>query len=251
MVLRKLFARPDPEPRSFALPEGERVYAIGDVHGRRDCLETLLLRIDADARARPKARTTIVFLGDLNDRGPDSRGVIECAMAIAKARRSVFLMGNHEEMLIRAWEGDRRATGLLHRVGGRETMISYGMSAADYDALDLDGLTEAIGEHIPVAHIAFLRGFLDQWQCGDYLFVHAGIRPGVPLDAQRPSDLRWIRGEFLKDTRDHGVMVVHGHSITEDPDEQPNRIGIDTGAFASGQLTALGIEGSARWFLTS
>jgi serine/threonine protein phosphatase 1 len=252
MVFRKFFARAaEPEPQVYALPAGERVYAIGDIHGRRDCLDTLIGMIDADNAARGRADTKLVFLGDLVDRGEDSRGVVERAMHIAKSPKTILLMGNHEEIMIRAWEGDRKAAGLFHRVGGRETMLSYGVSEADYDSCDLGDLADLIAARVPVEHIAFMRGFVDQWQCGDYLFVHAGIRPGVPLDDQRESDLRWIRREFLDDPRDHGVMVVHGHSITEEVDEQPNRIGIDTGAFASGRLTALGIEGAEKWVLST
>jgi serine/threonine protein phosphatase 1 len=251
MVFRKFFARAEPEPRADALPAGERVYAIGDIHGRRDCLDRLLVAIDEDEKSRPVADTTVVFLGDLVDRGSDSKGVIERVMQVSKARQCVLLMGNHEEILIRAWEGDRKATGLLHRVGGRETLMSYGISAHEYDSGDIDDLTILVGERVPVAHIAFLRGFIDQWQNGDYLFVHAGIRPGVAFDDQRPSDLRWIRREFLEDDRDHGAMIVHGHSITEEVDVQPNRIGIDTGAFASGKLTALGIEGTETWVIST
>lgn len=251
MVFRKLFARAEPEPQVFALPAGERVYAIGDIHGRRDCLDWLLVAIDDDEKSRAPAETTVVFLGDLVDRGSDSKGVIERVMRVAKARRCVLLMGNHEEILIRAWEGDRQSTGLLHRVGGRETLMSYGITAAEYDSCDLGDLTALIGDRIPVAHIAFLRGFIDQWQRGDYLFAHAGIRPGVPFEEQRASDLRWIRRDFLEDDRDHGAMVIHGHSITEDVDVQSNRIGIDTGAFASGKLTALGIEGTTRWVIST
>ena len=251
MVFKKLFARTEPVPPPFALPAGERVYAIGDIHGRRDCLDRLLLAIDNDEKSRAAAQTTIVFLGDLVDRGLDSRGVVERVMQVAKARRCILLMGNHEEILIRAWEGDRQAAGLLHRVGGRETLLSYGVAMAAYDACDLGDLAALTGDHVPVEHIAFLRGFLDHWQRGNYLFVHAGIRPGVPLDEQRASDLRWIRRDFLDDDRDHGFMVVHGHSITEAVDERPNRIGIDTGAFASGKLTALGIEGTDRWVIST
>jgi serine/threonine protein phosphatase 1 len=251
MVFKKFFARAEPVPQPFALPAGERVYAIGDIHGRRDCLDRLLLAIDDDEKSRPAAQTTVVFLGDLVDRGLDSRGVVERVMQIAKARRCVLLMGNHEEILIRAWEGDRQAAGLLHRVGGRETLMSYGVTMAAYDACDLGDLAALTADNVPVDHIAFLRGFLDQWRCGDYLFVHAGIRPGVPLDEQSASDMRWIRRDFLDDDRDHGVMVVHGHSITEAVDERTNRIGIDTGAFASGKLTALGIEGTEHWVIAT
>jgi serine/threonine protein phosphatase 1 len=251
MVFRKLFARAEPEPQVYSLPAGQRVYAIGDIHGRRDCLDVLLGMIDADDAARGRADTTLVFLGDLIDRGADSRGVIERAMHMATSPKCVLLMGNHEEILIRAWEGDRKAAGLFHRVGGRETLLSYGVTEAEYDASDLGDLAELVGARVPVDHIAFVRGFQDQWRCGDYLFVHAGIRPGVPIDEQSPSDMRWIRREFLEDPRDHGVMIVHGHSITEEVDQQPNRIGIDTGAFASGKLTALGVEGTQTWIVST
>ncbi len=251
MVLRKLFARSEPQPRIASVPAGTRLYAIGDIHGRCDCLHTLLAKIDEDDCVRGSAQTRIVFLGDLVDRGPESRAVIETAMAVSARRDCVFLMGNHEEILIRAWEGDRRATALFHRVGGRETLMSYGVSATDYDHLDMDELTERIARVVPCDHIAFLRRFEDSFASGDYLFVHAGIRPGLPLELQDPADLRWIRREFLDDPRDHGMIVIHGHSITETVDQQPNRIGIDTGAFASGKLTAIGLEGATRWFLES
>jgi serine/threonine protein phosphatase 1 len=251
MIFRNPFARAQAAPRQHRLPFGERIYAIGDIHGRLDCLDALIARIDADNVARGPAETTLIFLGDLMDRGAESRGVIERAMEIADTRPSVFLMGNHEEILIHAWEGDRRAASLLHRVGGRETVMSYGVHAHVYDAADPDDLSVLLADLVPSPHIAFLRHFSDSYARGDYLFVHAGIRPGVALEAQAPSDMRWIRRDFLDDARDHGPMIIHGHSITEDVDEQPNRIGIDTGAFASGKLTAIGIEGAERWFLTN
>lgn len=251
MVFKRFFARPEVKPQVHSLPAGQRVYAIGDIHGRRDCLDTLLGLIDADDMARGRRDTTVVFLGDLIDRGADSRGVIERVMQIAASPKTILLKGNHEEILIRAWEGDRQGAGLFHRVGGRETLLSYGVGEAEYDACDLGDLAALVFARVPVEHIAFLRNFRDHWQCGDYVFVHAGIRPGVPIEDQHSSDLRWIRREFLDDPRDHGMMVVHGHSITEEVDEQPNRIGIDTGAFASGRLTALGIESTDRWILTT
>ena len=237
--------------RTHALPDGERVYAIGDIHGRLDCLDTLIARICADDAMRAPATTTIVFLGDLIDRGPDSCGVVERAIALRATHRCVFLMGNHEEILIKTWEGDVASVRLLHRVGGRETLLSYGVTEADYDAADFERVIELVKQSVPVEHIAFLRRFRDTYAAGDYLFVHAGVRPGTPIDQQDPTDMRWIRERFLTDTRDHGAMVVHGHSITNDIDEQPNRIGIDTGAYASGRLTALGIEGTSRWQLTT
>ena len=240
-----------PKPRIHALPAGERIYAIGDIHGRRDCLDALLAKIDADDASRGGASTSLVFLGDLTDRGDDSRGVVEHVMEIAATRACKLLMGNHEEVLINAWEGDVPSVRLFHRIGGRETLLSYGVTEAEYDAADFGRLIELLGEHGPAEHIAFLRLFDDVHARGDYLFVHAGIRPGCPIDQQDPGEMRWIRERFLNDPRDHGAMIVHGHTVTADVDEWPNRIGIDTGAYASGRLTALGIEGTTRWFLSS
>ena len=142
--------------------------------------------------------------------------------------------------------GDR---WLFNRVGGKETMLSYGIDEADYDKADLDELVELIAANVPENHIAFLKSADDWIAAGDYLFVHAGIRPGDAVEEQRTSDLRWIRREFTDFEGDHGMMVIHGHSITEDIDARTNRIGIDTGAYATGILTAIGIEGAEHWFL--
>jgi serine/threonine protein phosphatase 1 len=251
MVLKSLFSRKAPALPPRRVAAGERVYAIGDIHGRRDCLDELLLLIGEDDRDRGPATTTLVFLGDLVDRGPDSRGVIERLASLAKSQTCVLLMGNHEEVFIDAWEGDEAALRLFHRIGGRETLLSYGISPAEYDRADFDELRALIAAHVPAEHIAFLRSFRDTWQSGDYFFVHAGIKPGVAIEDQRPADMRWIRDRFLDDPRDHGVIVVHGHSITPEVEDLPNRIGIDTGAYASGRLTAVGLEGSDRWFLSS
>lgn len=251
MVLKRLFGRKEETPsRVWTAPEGQRIYAIGDIHGRLDLLDQLILKIEEDNAGRGRVRTQIIFLGDLCDRGPDSRGVIERVMQLALASSDVRLIaGNHEELLIRAWEGDRRSAGLINRVGGKETMLSYGVEEAKYDEADIDELLEIFVAHIPEDHIAFLKAADDWIIAGDYLFVHAGIRPGDAIEEQRTSDLRWIRREFTDYEGDHGVMVVHGHSITEEADIRANRVGIDTGAYATGKLTALGIEGTERWFL--
>lgn len=238
-------------PRAHRLPPGQRIYAIGDVHGRADCLTQLIGLIEDDAARRGKAATTLVFLGDLVDRGPQSRQVVEGAMMMARATACVFLLGNHEEVMLRAWEGDVAAMRSFHNMGGRETLLSYGVDERRYDDADTETLTRWLGKAVPPEHAAFLRGFGDTYAAGDWLFVHAGIRPGVPLAQQSAKDLRWIRREFLDDTRDHGPMIVHGHSVTREPDIRPNRIGIDTGAFASGRLTALGIEGDTHWLLST
>lgn len=253
MVFKRLFGRREPSaPRVWSAPEGQRIYAIGDIHGRLDLLDQLLVMIDADDAKRGTAQTQLIFLGDLVDRGSDSRGVIERLIALAAASDHVrFLKGNHEELLIRVWEGDSRSTGLFHRVGGRATMLSYGMDPDHYDDADLSSLAAMIADHVPAGHIEFLRSFDDWIIAGDYLFVHAGIRPGLSIEEQTPSDLRWIRVDFTENEDVHDMMVVHGHSITDYIDERPNRIGIDTGAFDSGALTAIGIEGTERWYIST
>lgn len=252
MVLKLLRRAIEPTAPPARLPEGERIYAIGDIHGRRDLLDDLLIRIDADDRARGGARTQLIFLGDFVDRGPDSAGVVQRAMELRDSGRPVrFLMGNHEEVFLKALGGSLEALRFFVKIGGRATILSYGIAAADYDAMDFDALLPALVAHVPQAHIDFLRSFEDRIAIGDYLFVHAGIRPRVPFEEQVGGDLRWIRSEFLDFRGDHGAIVVHGHTITDDVEQRSNRIGIDTGAFATGRLTAIGLEGGERWFLNT
>jgi serine/threonine protein phosphatase 1 len=241
------------QPRADKVPDGVRVYAIGDIHGRLDLLDDLLARIRADDRDRGGGvRTQYIFLGDLIDRGPDSCGVVERLMNLAAAGMNArFLMGNHEEVFLRAIGGDIRALRFLVRIGGRETLRSYGISEEDYRSLDFDELAALATQQVPAAHLAFLERFENMIALGDYLFVHAGLKPGVAIEDQALSDLCWIREEFLNHRDSFGKMVVHGHSITQDIDVRANRIGIDTGAFASGRLTAIGLEGEERWFLST
>jgi serine/threonine protein phosphatase 1 len=246
-----LFRRRD---QKAALPAGRRVYAIGDIHGRLDLLNRLLVQIDEDDAARPPAAagTELVFLGDLVDRGPDSRGVVERLLALSRAGGRVrFLMGNHEEVFLRAAGGDVRALRFLIRIGGKETLLSYGVSEDEYRGLDFEELAALVQTRVPAGHLAFLAGFERLIEAGDYLFVHAGLRPGVAIEEQAMSDLCWIRDDFLNHRESFGKIVVHGHSITEEVDARPNRIGIDTGAFASGRLTAIGLDGEDRWFLST
>ena len=233
-------------------PKGRRAYAIGDVHGRLDLLEELLGAIEADMADRERADDYIVFLGDLIDRGPDSKGVIDRLRVLDETRyRPVFLIGNHEEVLLRLLAGERGLMKSWLRFGGAECARSYGM---DPKTLDTSGEEQALAElraAIPVDHVEFLRSFVDTFRFGDYLFVHAGIRPGIDLDAQRQVDLRWIRAPFLNDATDHGFLVIHGHTISEDVEERGNRIGIDTGAYYSGVLTAVGLQDARRWYLST
>lgn len=238
--------------RSFSVPAGQRWYAIGDIHGCYAELNRLIARIDQDDSERPPTDTRLLFVGDYIDRGPRSREVVELMMRLDIGQdRVIFLMGNHEETLLSAAGGNRRAAALLHKMGGRETLLSYGVTAQDYDNADAAGIVDMIRGSIPADHLNWLRELRLFHAVGDYLFVHAGIRPGVPIKDQLSSDLRWIRKEFLESSIPHGPMVIHGHSVTEQIDERPNRIGIDTGAYASGRLTAIGLEGVERWFLQS
>jgi len=251
----KALLRRKPKPAApidtATLPDGMRVYAIGDVHGRRDLLDVLLDQIFADDRARGAADTHIVFLGDLMDRGPDSAGVIDRAIELSQTmgRNVHFLMGNHEEVYLAAATGDEKLVRFFCKIGGRETILSYDISAAEYNALTMGELAARLPALLPQAHVDFVSRFQDRVVMGDYAFVHAGVRPGVGIEKQRAKDLRWIREEFLIDETPHDKLIVHGHTITDDVEECTNRIGIDTGAYMSGMLTALALEGRSRWYL--
>lgn len=249
-MLAKFLKRSRVPDVARAIPPGQRVYAIGDVHGCLDQLERLLAQIDADDGRRGAAQTSLIFLGDLVDRGPCSAQVVERVRALASERRDVrCIAGNHEEIFLAALAGDVTALKLFCRVGGRETALSYGMSAEDYERSDYDGLATALDALVPAAHREFIGSFEDMVTIGDYLFVHAGVRPQTALDEQRTADLRWIRGNFLDHDRPLEKMVVHGHTIADDVQMRMHRIGIDTGAFQTGTLTALGLQGRDRWVL--
>ena len=245
--LRKLFSAAESGPRP-ALPPSERAYAVGDVHGRLDLFGALTTAIDADDVARGAAQTTVILLGDLVDRGPDSAGVIAHARAWAAHRTVRLLTGNHEEMFLEAMDKDEVLRQFL-RFGGRETVLSYPVDPEDYTRSDLPETRALMHAAIPAEDLAYLRAAEDMVVIGDYLFVHAGIRPGVDLADQAPADLHWIREPFLSHGESHGCVVVHGHTITDQPDVRANRIGIDTGAYRTGCLTALGLDGEARWLI--
>lgn len=231
-------------------PANARAYAIGDVHGRLDLLRALLSEIEADSSARPCEREYLVFVGDLIDRGPDSNGVIDLLLRSKKyLPHPVFLMGNHEEMMLRVLEKPDEKFRDWLSYGGYECAQSYGVEVGRLAVLDVAHGSALVKDAIPREHLDFIGSFADSFRFGDYLFVHAGIRPGIPLDEQSTRDLRWIREDFLTSDVAHPYMVVHGHTITPEPDEQANRIGIDTGAYASGVLTAICIEGTNRRYL--
>jgi len=192
----------------------------------------------------------VILLGDLIDRGPDSAGVLAAARALQARRNVRILCGNHEEMFLRCGE-DLELFRHFLRYGGRETVLSYPLDLAKWNAADLAEGQAMMGEAVPEADLDFIRSFEDRIVIGDYGFVHAGIFPGVPLADQSLSDLRWIREPFLSDSGDHGIVIVHGHTITPMPVIRSNRIGIDTGAYSSNRLTALALEHSARWLIST
>jgi serine/threonine protein phosphatase 1 len=230
-----------PRPRKATLPPETRIYAIGDIHGRSDLLEETIARIDDDLRRRPIAYAGEVYVGDYIDRGADSKGVIDLLATRMVQNNAICLRGNHEE-LMEQFLGDPAAFTAWQPVGAMQTLASYGVSLP-HD-VSLDDLHRAFVAAFPTSHEAFLRCLRNNIRCGDYLFVHAGIRPGVPLDSQRKTDLLWIREEFLTATTDHGVYVVHGHTPVPHADIRDNRINIDTGAWRTGVLTCIAIEGS-------
>ena len=230
--------------------KGYRAYAVGDIHGRLDLLDDLLAKIHGELAERPARKPLIVFLGDLIDRGPNSAQVIEKLRSYSQEGiQTVFLLGNHEEVLLRILDGDTSLIPNWLTYGGLECLKSYGVDPQLIGVYPGEQALSIIRLAIPKKHEDFLRTFIDTCRFGDYLFVHAGIRPGVPIDDQVQSDLRWIREPFLFDETDHGCVVVHGHTISAEVEERPNRIGIDTGAYRTGILTALAIEGNERWYL--
>jgi len=244
--LNQLIRRMPSEPPS--LPRGERVYAIGDIHGRLDLLVQLAWAIERDDSQRGKSDTTIVFLGDLVDRGPDSAMVLRAARDWGNRRRVRLITGNHEEMFLKSF--DKLETfGHFLRFGGFETISSFGVDPAALRSAEMEDAQRMMVDAVPEADIAFVESFEDMVIIGDYVFVHAGLQPGKELGQQHIQNTRWIREPFLSNGRWHGHMVVHGHTITDDAALRPNRIGLDTGAYMSGKLTALGLEGTARWLI--
>ena len=230
--------------------QGWRAYAVGDIHGRLDLLDQLLADIHAQLARRPAHKVLLVFVGDLIDRGPSSSEVIERLRTYRRdGVKTMFLLGNHEEVLLRILGGEADLITKWRWFGGAECLKSYGVDPSQLTGRNEEEALAIVRDAIPEEHKEFLESFVDTCRFGDYLFVHAGIRPGVEVDQQRQTDLRWIREPFLLDDTDHGFVVVHGHTISPEVELMPNRIGIDTGAYRTGVLTALAIEGSRTWFL--
>ena len=223
-------------------PDGIRIYAIGDIHGRADLLDRTLKQVDADLAKDPPSQAIQVFLGDYVDRGPASREVLDRLIARESTHQAVFLKGNHEALLTR-FQTDPSILDDWQRLGGLETLMSYGITPSiNADPIGQTRLALAFGQTFPESHRTFLGNLKTSFTCGDYFFVHAGVRPGVPLTEQREEDLLWIRQEFLLCEDDFSKIVVHGHTPVMQPDIRPNRINIDTGAYATGRLTCLALE---------
>ncbi len=245
-------SRKRPAAPLASAPEGEVIYAIGDIHGRADLLRDLIKRIEADAATQPHLKVRVVALGDYVDRGADSKGVIEILARLAGqgGDQMTALKGNHEEALLNFLDDPADGSAWAEH-GGRETLASYGVtpprSRGDIDAwvAARDAFAAAIPEH----HLSFLKNLQLFATVGDYVFVHAGLRPGTPLEHQVERDLLWIRQEFLDAEPWNEQVVVHGHTPMAEPVERPGRIGVDTGAYATGILTALRLEGESRRYI--
>lgn len=253
LVLGKLFARRSTPAAPAASTGGALIYAVGDVHGRLDLLGALLVKIGEDVLAQaPDRQPSLIFLGDYVDRGPSSRGVIDRLIQLqGEAAFDVrALKGNHEEQML-LFLNDAKAGPAWAEFGGAQTMVSYGVTPPQSrtDAEAWEDARRAFAEAVPQAHLDFLSRLELAVVCGDYLFVHAGVRPGVPLEQQSERDLMWIRDEFLSSDRHHGKVVVHGHTPADAPFLGHNRIGIDTGAYATGTLTAVRLQHEERFML--
>jgi serine/threonine protein phosphatase 1 len=234
----------DRKKRPPRLPEGVRIYAIGDVHGRADLLDRVLSRIDAHVAAHPVVRPIHLLVGDYIDRGPASREVVDLLINCEQGREMVLLRGNHDAFV----EDFMQNPDVLNdwrRIGGLETLMSYGLNPPmNADAAAQKELATKLKSVVPQSHLKFFGGLASSFHCGGYFFAHAGVRPGIPLDKQKDDDLLWIRDDFLLHEGDFGKVVVHGHTPVREIDIHPNRINIDTGAYATGRLSCLVMEGS-------
>lgn len=232
-------------PIRASIPPDIRIYAVGDIHGRADLLYEITQRIEDDLRRRPIKYAIEIYLGDYIDRGPDSKGVIDQLAVRLVQKRALCLRGNHEALLA-AFLHDPAAINHWSQLGAWDTFASYGVSVDPANRSRIMApadLHRSFLKAFPRTHELFLQCLRNSFCCGDYLFVHAGIRPGIPIESQKLDDLLWIRGEFLNSTHVHEKYVVHGHTPVDHPDIRSNRINIDTGAWISGILTCVAIEG--------
>lgn len=256
-AIREAFAAPRQirvKASESRVPDGQLVYAIGDIHGRSDLLRALVEKISEDAMRRLTAsqQPTVIFVGDYVDRGPDSRGVIDFLLNELPADWDCrFLKGNHEEALLTFLQ-DPKFGDVWRDFGGLQALSSYGVSPVRIGGeIDWPTTAAAFESAFPQAHFDFLSGLRLCETIGDYVFVHAGVRPGIPLEYQSERDLLWIREEFTAARRALPQTVVYGHSPNENVALGPGRIGIDTGAYVTGTLTAAGFSGADVWYLST
>ena len=242
-------ATPPPLPTTRRVPDGTRVYCVGDIHGRDDLLREMAERVEADMEARSFDHAVTVFLGDYVDRGLGSRHVVERLSRSEWPTPIIALAGNHEDFLL-AFLEDEGVLEAWRSLGGLETLHSYGVKVGPaMVGRDFKAVQQEFAAGLPEGHRHFLETLKLSTTIGDYFFCHAGVRPGVPLDRQLRDDLLNIRGTFLSSEADHGKLVVHGHTPSLAPEIRPNRIGIDTAAYATNRLTCLVLENDKRRFL--
>jgi serine/threonine protein phosphatase 1 len=231
------------------VPAGTRIYAVGDIHGRADLLLNLFLRINDDLKARPIVDSVQVFLGDYIDRGPNSRQVIDLLLTRQQAHRLTLLKGNHEDCVLR-FLNDPGVLSEWRSIGGVPTILSYGVTPTRHDDPHAQHeIAMALAQAMPESHRNFFQTLAHSFTCGDFFFAHAGVRPGIPLERQSQQDLLGIREDFLWHEENFGKVVVHGHTPAKEPEVRRNRINIDTGAYATGRLTCLVLEGDQMRFL--
>lgn len=249
-MLRDIFPRRSRQGKGPATGAGERIYAIGDIHGRADLFRKLLRNILMDGRSRERISTQIILLGDLVDRGPDSREVLKLARRFQSDMEAfVVLGGNHEQMLLESAGGHGTMQNVWLDNGGLATLKSFGIDVDAARAASPLEFAKMLHRNIGRSTLTWLRELPHSYRSGDYFFCHAGVRPGVAIEQQRNEDLLWIRSDFLDSDADHGAIVVHGHSEGHLIEEEPNRINLDTAAYRTGCLSAIGLEGENRWFL--
>ncbi len=243
-ILKKILCSKKNEPSLLGLPKNHRLYCIGDIHGRLDLLLEAHQKISVDAAAFDGVKI-LVYLGDYIDRGSQSRQVIDCLLEDNFSDfKKVFLLGNHEQVLLQFLLGNDASMALdWFKFGGLATLASYGVRIDGIPTLtDLARLQAEFKKRVPARHLAFFENLVLNYEIGGYFFVHAGIKPKIKLHRQRPEDMLWIREEFVNSDLFHGKVIVHGHTITDEPEMLHNRIGIDTGAYASGILTCAVFE---------
>jgi serine/threonine protein phosphatase 1 len=233
-----------------SIPEPNRLYVIGDIHGRADLLGRMIEAVNTDAKGR-EADSLTVTLGDYVDRGPDTRGVIERLAHNPFTTRYVALKGNHESLLENFLRDPEVGTHWRY-LGGPETLQSYGVRLPGLPAArDYEQASEQFSAALPPPHAQFLASLRLSLSFERYFLCHAGIRPGVAFERQSEEDLLWIREEFLTSRENFGKLVIHGHTPAEEPEVRPNRINVDTGAFATGRLTCVVLEDGSHRFITA